>query len=173
MVDLFNMCLYCILLFTTGSFIYLDGHNIVKHTATIKWKKFRKINSLVATNYSGFFKILWISICMISKAIWISIIQYMNSTIIQINGNKYLVTYVIKGKTYKMIVKPTRGPRKVLMMSDENQDEISHIVGPYLGPEENFHGEIYTPSFFGIKEIVFELSNGTEKIFSEHEDIKI
>jgi hypothetical protein len=146
-------------------FVYLDGHCIVKNTSVIGWRKFRKINRLVSTNYKGFFKILWISFYMVTQALWVSMIQYLNSTIVQLDRSTYSVTYIIKGKTYMMIVKPTRGPRKVLLVSDEKQTDVSHIVFPYLGPEENFHREIYTPKFFNKKELIFEMSDGTEKIF--------
>jgi len=155
------------------SFVYLDGVNIVKNvtqTSIIRWKK---VNRLVSTNYKGFFTVLWVSVCMILKAIWISIIQYLNSTIIKLDGNKYLVTYIIKGQTYKMVITPLRGPKKVLMVSDENSEDVSNMIIPYLGPEENFHGEIYTPKFFEKQELIFEMSNGTEKIFQCDEKIVI
>ena len=150
-----------------SSFIYLDVYN----KTVVCWKKFRKINRLVSTNYKGFCLIIWISCCMVSQALWISIIQYMNSTVVKLDGNKYRVTYRIKGNTYKMIVKLRRGPRNVLLVSDESQDDVSAVIFPYLGPGENFHGEIYTPRFFEREELVFELSNGNEKIFRSDDDI--
>jgi hypothetical protein len=110
---------------------------------------------------------------MVAQAIWVSIIQYMNSTIIKLDKNTYKVTYVIKGKTYMLVVKPTRGPRKVLLVSDETQTDVSNEIFPYLGPKENFHGEIYTPHFFKKKELVFELSDGTERKFLLDDNIDL
>ena len=115
--------------------------------------------------------IILISIWMVLKAIWIYILQWLNSTIKQVDKNKYEVSYVIKGRTYKMIVKVSRGPRKVLLVYDENQTDITCLLYQYLGPEENFHGEIYTPAFFNKKQLVFEMSNGDEKSYSENDDI--
>lgn len=151
-------------------FFYLDGHNIVKSNVIVKWKKFRKINKLVATNYKGFFNIVWISLCMVAQALWISFIQYMNSSV-QMKDGKYIVNYVIKGKTYKMVVKPVRGPRKVILVYNGNQEDVSDLIFQYLGPEENFHGKKYTPGFFEMDELVFELSDGTEKVFNKDDDI--
>lgn len=165
---MFNLIIGTALL---SAFVYLDGPRIVKNTAVTGWRKFRKINKLVSTNYKGCFKIIWISCYMVAQALWVSMIQYLNSTIVQIDRNSYRVTYVIKGKTYMMNVKTTRGPRKVLLVSDETQTDVSHIVFPYLGPEENFHREIYTPKFFDKKELIFELSDGTEKIFRSDDKI--
>lgn len=144
---------------------------ICKDSSIYKYKKFRKINKLVATNYKGIFTIFWISLCMIFKVLWLYIIQYFNSTVIYIQDNKYIITYVIKGKIYKMIIKPNRGPSKVLIVSDENHEDVSHLVFPYIGPEENFHSSLFTPNFFNKKELVFELSNGCEKIFNENQNI--
>lgn len=152
-------------------FVYLDGPSIVKNKSVVAWRKFKNINKLVSTNYKGCFKIIWVSLYMVSQALWVSMIQYLNSTIVQIDKNSYRVTYNIRGKTYMMIVNPTRGPRKVLLVSDETQTDISHVVFPYLGPEENFHKKIYTPKFFNTKELIFELSDGTEKIFKENDNI--
>lgn len=152
-------------------FFYLDGHHIVKNTTLVKWDEFRKINKLVSTNYKGYFTVIWISLCMIIQALWINFIQYTNRTISPIEGNKYIVTYVIKGKTYKMVVKPRRGPSKVIMVSDKKQEDVSFLVFPYMGPEEDFHGKIYSPKFFKKDELVFELSDGTKKIFLTNDDI--
>jgi len=168
---MFNLLLYGLGTTIMAVFFYFDGHLIVKNTSVVKLKKFRELNKLVATNYKGCFTIIRISLCMVAQALWINIIQYVNNTIIPVNNGKYMVTYVIKGKTYKMIVKPTRGPRKVLLVSDDKHEDVSFLLFPYLGPEENFHNKIYTPRFFEKDELVFELSDGTEKIFQIDDNI--
>lgn len=170
---MFSLFTYCTGLFFISIFVYLDGPKIIKHNLSIKCQKFRKINRLVSTNYKGIFTILWISLCLIIKALWINIIQNMNKTIVKLDKNKYKVTYVINGKTYEMIVSPIRGPKKVLLVYDENQNDISHLIFSFLGPEENWHNKIYTPKFFNKNELTFELSNGNQKIFNENDEIII
>ena len=108
---------------------------------------------------------------MVIKVLWLYILQYFNKTVIYKGNNEYIITYVIKGKIHKMVVKPNRGPSKVLLVSDEKQEDVSDLVFSYLGPEENFHKYMFTPKFFNSKELVFELSNGNEKIFTENEII--
>ena len=153
-------------------FYHLDGHRIVKNRSVIALQKFRKINRLVSTNNKGCLKILWISFYMIFQALYMSLSQYLNNTIKPLGENRYLVSYIIKGNTYKMIVKLKKGPRSILLVSDEKQNDVSDLILPYLGPDDNFHGYHYTPGFFGKDELVFELSNGTEKIFRSDEHIK-
>lgn len=170
---MFDFFTYFVGIALIGVFVYLDGPNIVKHNLTIKCNKFRKINQLVSTNYKGVFTIIWISLCLIIKALWINMLQYMNSTVVQLDKNKYIITYVIKGKTYKMIVKPIRGPKQVLLVYDENQEDVSHLIFPYLGPEENWHYQVYTPNFFNKNELTFELSNGNQKVFLKNDNIML
>ena len=42
---------YCMTAAFVGVFFYLDGHHIVKDTAVVKWKRFRRLNRLVSSNY--------------------------------------------------------------------------------------------------------------------------
>ena len=170
---MFDILTYCITATCVGVFFYLDGPHIVKNTAVVKWKRFKRLNRLVSSNYKGCCTIFWVSICMILKALWINILQHLNNSIVQIDKKTYEVTYVIRGNTYKMIVTPRKGPRKVLLVSDEKQEDVSYMIFPYLGPEENFHGKKITPKFFEKDELIFQLSSGVEKVFHENEIINI
>lgn len=156
-----------------GTFFYFDGPNIVKNNYQLNFEKWRKLNQLVSSKYDGYFTILRISICMITKALWINILQYCNSCITKIDKKTYELSYVLNGKLYKVLISNKTGPRKVLLVSDETQTDISYLVTPYLGPKEDFHGSDMTPKFFNRKELVFELSNGEEKIFNENDKIII
>jgi len=155
------------------TFFHFDGPDIVKNNCQLKLEKWRQLNRLVATEYNGYFTILWISICMITKGIWINILQYCNNSITKINKKTYELTYILNGKLYKIIIENKPGPRKVLLVSDETQTDISHLVTPYLGPKEDFHGNTITPKFFNKKELIFDLSNGKELIFKENDKIVV
>lgn len=156
-----------------GTFFYFDGLNIVKNNYQLKVEKWRKLNALVETKYKGYFTILRISICMITKALWINILQYCNSSITKLDKKTYELSYVLNGNLYKILIINKTGPRKVLLVSDETQTDMSYVVTPYLGPKEDFHGYYMTPKFFNKKELIFELSNGQEKIFKENDKIII
>jgi hypothetical protein len=155
----------------SGFFVYLDGYKIVKNVLNTKYNKFRQINRLVATNHKGTCNILWISICLVFKALWINIIQNLNNTVIYLGENNYLITYSVKGVVYKMIVKPPRGPKKFLYIYDENKIDVSDLLFPYLGPDDNFHGKKYTPKFFDKQQLVFVDCYGVEKSFNHLENI--
>ena len=156
-----------------GTFFYFYGPTIVKKNCQLKLEKWKKLNELVSTKYDGYFTILWVSICMITKALWINILQYLNRSITKIDKKTYELSYVLNGKLYKILINNKTGPRKVILVSDETQTDISYLITPYLGPKEDFHGSDSTPKFFNRKELIFELSNGEEKIFKHNDSIII
>ena len=168
---MFSLFTSCVCTSLVGAFLYLDLHRTVKNNIVEKCRKFKKINRLVATNKKGDFNIMWVSLSLVIKAVWINILQYINTTVFQLDKNKYEITYIIKGKKYKMIVKPIRGPAKVLLVYDENQEDVSHLIVPYIGPEEDWHGRVYTPKFFTKSELTFELSSGDQKVFLQDDNI--
>ena len=97
--------------------------------------------------------------------------NYYNKIKCYIGNNKYVVTYVIKGKVHKLIVKLNRGPSKILYIYDENDEDVSGLIYPYLGPEEDFHKCLIAPSFFNKKKLMFEMFDGTRLLFSDNEHI--
>lgn len=161
--------------FIGGYFLYSNrNYMIKKYESGVHYThQFKRINNLVATNHKGRITILIVSIGMVLKMLWIYIIQYFNNSVCSIGNNKYVVTYVIKGKVYKLVVKVNRGPSKILYIYDENNENISRLVQPYLGPEEDFHKCLFSPSFFNKKRLQFELFDGTCFEFSENDNISL
>jgi hypothetical protein len=169
---MFNILTYGFTTILLSIFIYIDGPRIVKNNLQIKYNKFRRLNKLVSTNYKGCFKILYISLCMIITALKISLWQKCNGLVVQsITKSTYNVSYVIKGITYTMIIKPNRGPRKILMVLDETHTDVSDFMFPYIGPSENFNGQIYTPIMLSKNKLIFILDNGTEIVFEKNDKI--
>jgi len=85
----------------------------------------------------------------------------MNSTVVKLGRNKFLVTYVISGKVYTMIVTPVRGPSPVLQVINDCEEDITAEVLPYMGPRYDWHGTAITfSSTFGSKDLTFNLASG-------------
>lgn len=159
----------------TGGFIWLDGFKIVgnaKNQAVIKYKKFRKLNKLVSTHYRGICTIVWVSLCMITRVLYLSLLQKLNNSLRKIDM-QYELSYVINGQLYKILISPLRGPRRVLLVYDDQEEDMTDSLISYMGPEENFHGGVYTPDFFDKNELVFEMSTGEEKIFKRNDIISL
>lgn len=85
----------------------------------------------------------------------------------QISKNSYDVVYYLNNKLYKMRVKLKRGPAPVLMITTEENIDITNNVLEYAGPEYNFHGVPITPSFFGANRLIMEMADGTTHVFDK------
>ena len=175
--------------------IYLDAVNIVKNTISYKAGQLKRLYSMVKISHSDRFTILRVMVKMIIQALWLSMIQKMNNSVVRmendigfidslgphdtcscnqqdkINVTTYVVSYVLKGKMYKMAVKHKKGPPKVMAIIEGDKNDITDLVLPYMGPEHDFHDMLYTPAFFKKHEITFELFDGTSKKFGKDEPL--
>jgi len=148
------------------AFMYrLDAHLVIKEAATSRCRRWNSLNQLVSTTQTGKCTIAWISLKLILQTLYISFLQYMNTSVHKLNRKAYEVTYVINGKIYKIVVMPKRGPAPVLQISDDEQNDVTMHVLPYMGPQYDWHGNRLTPKFFGHKTLTFELSDGTEHTY--------
>lgn len=154
-------------------FYNLDGYSIVREHIVSKYRQFRELNKLVATTYKPFSQILWVSICMVAKMYWINFLQWSNNTICKIDAKTVVVSYVLNGRLYKLVVTPRKGPNNVLLVLDNDNNDISDLVLPYMGPNQDWHRKEFTPYFWNKKSITFELSTGEQKTFTEHDTIEL
>jgi len=168
--------MYTEILFAMVAFYALRSktHLVVKNVIMNKFKKFRKLNSLVATSETESFKIIYVSLKLIAKASYISLIQYMNNSVRPIErGKSYELTYVINGKMYKLIVTPTRGPAPIMQISNDNGEDVTDIVLPYMGPQYDWHYREFAPRFFGYKSLTFELADGSERTYEDSDSFPV
>ena len=154
-----------------GLFLYLDGLRVVKNSLI----KFNKLNRLVAMEHTGVINIFFISMFVVFNVLFKrdrnTTLQRCECVTETLECGNYLVTYYIEQTVYKMFVKKKKGPKKVLLIHDEEQTDVSDMIFPYLGPCDNFHSIKYTPNFFNKKELVFEFSNGDERVFKHMDEI--
>lgn len=177
--------LYVLLFLLSLGFLSLDGPRLVYHKIRDTYSRFRSLNQLVSnvgaqrnlqnpvnkgTNLRTTFTIIWISLCMVVKAMYITLCQKLNKSVHKIGKNLYEIRYVIEGRMYRMLVAPKRGPTRILQVIDEDDNDITDEVLPYLGPQElGTHGCFLTPRHLGKQTLVFNTHNGDEIIVREHD----
>src|SRR3990167_9940944 len=88
-------------------------------TIKVKYNRFKKLNSLVRSRYKTNLKIIYISLCLILKVLYLNFWNYLNPTVIQLSNNIYEIQYVIEGRLYKMLIEPKRGPCNILQIIEE------------------------------------------------------
>lgn len=87
---------------------------------------------------------------------------YKNISIV--DRNNILVHYKYCGQSYVIPSKIKRGPysSKIKMIQNEKNENISLQIIPYLGPNEDWHYQHYTPKYFGHKTIKIYLNEKEE-----------
>jgi hypothetical protein len=154
-------------------FCYFGGHTIVKEAVVTRYRKFRRVNKLVETKYKTIGAIIWISCHMIAKMYWINFLQWLNKSLVCIEDGKIILSYVVNGKLYKDVITTGKGPSRVMVVIDENSNDASDEVIPFMGPLHNWHNKEFSPSFWKKQSLTFELSDGTTSTFSGNEVIAI
>lgn len=144
-----------------------------RKTIKEKYTKFRDLNKLVATRYKSIGKIIYISLCMVGKMYWFYFLQWLNNSVEIIDSKNAVITYVLNDKVYKLPVKIKRGPSVFLLVLDENNTDVTDLITPYFGPEQNWHKKELSPSFWNKESLTFELSSGETKTFNKNEIIEI
>ena len=153
--------MYSYLILILGSSLLYFSRNIIKNNYQLV--KFRKIN----------FKFLGICVKIFLRIIYISILQKFSKNLNKIKKNTYELSYSVNGKFFKYRFKLEKGPSKVLQIIDNNNNDVTLKIFPYLGPQYDFHQHKYTPKDFNYSELSFNLFNGKELTFKENEIIEL
>lgn len=90
-----------------------------------------------------------------------------------IEKNIYEIEYQLNDKIYTIVFKHKRGPSPILQVFNENEEDVTDKILEYAGPEYNFHGHKFTPKYWGYKSLTFDLDDGTEKTFTDYDNILI
>lgn len=152
-----------LLLFCCTMFWYLDGINIV-HKNFIRLKKLN--NFLISYDKkNNICKLLYIVFSIIFRSLYISFIQKINRNVKKLSSKKYEITTIIDGKIYKFFIKPKRGPSNILQIIDDNDNDVTDEIIPYI------HNIVINPEILGYSSLTFNLSNGDTLIYENNTDI--
>jgi len=161
--------MYNYLVYLSIIYIIYYSKNIIRK----KWSKWIALNKLMSQRTQNKYLIIWYSLCMIYKIIWLSMVQYLNNTVVCIGKNKHEVSYVINGKLYKFHTSTHRGPVPILQIINNDDIDVTKLVLPYMGPQFKGHGIIPTPHLLGYSSLTFEMSNGESHNYDENDNIKL
>lgn len=153
---------------------FLHFINVFEGTWNIVCLKARKLKSLatlVRTQYKNIFMVIWVCTCIIAKNAYLTIAQKLNKSLVKIDKTTYELTYVINGIQYVLHIKVKKGPKTLIQALDKNDTDITEKIQAYLGPMENFHGQVFTPEFFGTDELTVSLSSGEDRTFHKDDQI--
>lgn len=183
------MLLYILLFFLTTLLYKLDTYEIVKnqvvdkldryvlyrnyviHTRNYlvsKYDEIKRLKTFISSSSKSDIETFCKMIKIIMQILYISLIQYLNTTVVKIDNKTYILSYVIEGKLYKMRIICRRGPRRVLQISDENMNNVTDEITPFMGTQFDWNKIEYTPESFNHDSLTFELSDGLEYTFEKN-----
>ena len=130
-----------IFLFLSASGIYITKKpEVIYSKCSKEISRFNSLMSLVSTTEKRFIMVYLISIKMIFKLSYIKLRRYfITSPVKKVSNNTYEVSYEINNICYKMLVQPFRGPRPVMQITDDNNNDITEHILPYMGPRYDWH----------------------------------
>ena len=78
-------------------------------------------------------------------------------TVYRVSPHCLCIEYEYCGNKYKLHTKFKRGPNKkrIKFVQNENSEDVSEKVEPYMGPNEDFHGIQYTCKDFNFEYLKF------------------
>ena len=102
-----------------------------------------------------------------------SLIQKLNKSVEKIDKNTYEITYTIGARLYKFRTKTQKGMSNILQIIDSDNNDVTELIEPYLGPHRDFHNYEYTPHSFNFKSLTFNFNDGESTTFIEHDKITL
>jgi hypothetical protein len=156
-------------IFTLGLFIYLINNQSVK----TKWSKLCDLNHFIYSRYKSIPYSLFVTCKTVTQIYWFEFTQWLNNSVRRIDRNHSIVTYSLSGKLYSFVVRTKRGPTDILVIFDENNNDITDRIMPFYEPNHDWHKKDFTPAFWNLKQLIFELSTGEQKVFNTNDVIEL
>lgn len=143
-----------------------DFSHVVRETFITRRLEYLQLNELVRT--TGSEGVHRRSLNLIWKKLVFNFKQTLNGHIQSREGGSYEITCVVKGRLYKMLVIPHRGPLNVSQILDENEADITDEFLPYLLAHKTHK---ITPHMFGKEKVTLVMIDGERETFSEKDEI--
>ena len=173
MYELFYYYLGITILFLSICFKSRTHLYNLTHAVKYRYQRLKSLNNFVSSRYKNRWKIIKISFSIIFKIFYISICQSLNKCIETKDNGQYVITYVIRGRLYKMIIDSPKGPKKFIQIIDNDDEDITDILEPYIGPNSDFHNKKTTPADFKYKNLTFNMTDGSTLFFEKNDIIKL
>ena len=135
---------------------YFSQNLVIIKDGFTRLQELRKIRKSMGITLSikTFIMICW----LLWTWMWMFISQWLNNTVIMIGKNRYIVTFTIGGKRYSTIIKHKIGPSPILQVIDDNENDITTEMEPYL----IFEPDVITPGDLGYRDITILSQDGSD-----------
>jgi len=100
-----------------------------------------------------FFKCLWQRVTMVVQEWSATFFTKQTESEVDYEDGYGSLTYYDEGKKYIYLFPVKNKSNDLIVFKDENNNDITKEIEPYLGPLQNFHGVLLTPKDLNYKKI--------------------
>ena len=100
-----------------------------------------------------FFKCLWQRVTMVVQEWSATFFTKQTESAVDYEDGYGSLTYYDVGKKYIYLFPVKNKSNDLIVFKDENNNDITKEIEPYLGPLQNFHGVLLTPKDLNYKKI--------------------
>jgi hypothetical protein len=87
------------------------------------------------------------------------------------NRDYIKISYTYKNKSYFYLLKVQRGVTPLTSIIDEQGNDVTDVIVPYLGPNLDCHGQTLTPKDFGYQRLTVTTVLDSVCFFGENDRI--
>lgn len=104
---------------------------------------------------------------------WIQFVQKIYASIyVKYPHNSTIIySYIHNNRKYLIPIKYTNGPSPIQKITDENDNDVTQVVLPFMGPSYDWHGLNFSPNFWKKKKLSFHTKTFDIFAFNEHDTI--
>jgi len=129
-------------------------HKNISEFCTNKKEKLLDLYNNVKQQHKTQFKsIFYTSKILLQSLYKILFVNKDKCKITNISNSKLLISYCHNGHLYKILLNSKLKPNYIFSITNENNEDISNILNPYLGPLQNFHNQKITPNDINMNQI--------------------
>lgn len=104
--------------------------------------------------------------------IGVTVYQKWNHMLVPDGKGQYELRYILNDRLYKIKIRAHRGPRTVVTVEDGWGVDVTDMVIPYMGPNEDYHGQRITPKQLGYDALTITRRNGEIRSY-EADDVLV
>jgi hypothetical protein len=134
--------------------------------------KLKNLKKLISTQYRGPAMIIYQSLCLIMRVMYMNFLNYMNSIVEKKDNKTSIIRFSCGNKLYALYISTPMGPEDIVQIIDNDNNDITDTIAPYIRLRK--HLQEITPKKFGYKNIeIITATNDDPLFFDENEEIRL
>jgi hypothetical protein len=145
-----------------------DAYHAVKDAVKTNYNRYKMLS--VFSKRTGISKssLVFTTMKLVFNMMCCTFIQKLNNRLVAVDtSGKFVLTYVVNGRMYRMLIKPPKGPCPVLQIINDVEEDVTDTVRPFMGPKYDWYGEKPPLDVLGYSSLTLINCDGEEQTFEK------